>query len=126
MCDDLVLFSILNYPVMVKGGAYLTWRKKHLITNNTLLAVVTLPPDLFYPVGVHTLGVFIKKGIPHPNRQNVLWVRALNDGFLKSKGKRLPSNRVENDLDSVKATLRAFLNDPTMNVENIQMFQKAR
>ncbi len=88
--DGGYLFSILPYSVMVKTGRYLTWRKE-LLKHNTLLSVITFPPDLFYPIGVHTVGIYVKKGFPHPVAQNVLWIRALNDGFVKSKGKRLPS-----------------------------------
>jgi len=35
-----------------------------LLEKNTLLGVVTFPEDLFYPIGVLTVGLFIKKGIP--------------------------------------------------------------
>jgi hypothetical protein len=37
-----------------------------LLPHQTLVAVVTLPGDLFYPVGVTTVGVFVRKGVPHP------------------------------------------------------------
>ena len=119
-----LLFSVLPYSCMIKRGKYLTWRK-NLLDKNTLLSVVTFPDDLFYPIGVHTLGIFVKKGVRHPLEQNVLWVRALSDGFVKSKGKRLPSNRVCNDLEKVKNTIKAFLANTRFNVENIQEFQKS-
>ena len=51
-----VLFSILPYSVMVKPGEYLTWRRESLLAENTLLSVITFPPDLFYPIGVTTVG----------------------------------------------------------------------
>ena len=84
MQDGMLLFSVLPYSCLVKSGSYLSWRKR-LLANNTILAVVTFPEDLFYPVGVHTLGIFIKKGVPYERGSNVLWVRALNDGLLKRK-----------------------------------------
>ena len=86
---------------------------------------MTFPADLFYPVGVHSLGIFVQKGIPHPAKQNVLWVRATNDGLLKSKGKRLPSAKATNDLSSIRDLLRAFLANPGHPVPNIERFQKA-
>ena len=89
-----LLFSVLPYAVMVKPGAYRQWRQRTLLAGNTLLAVVTFPPDVFYPVGVTTVGVFIKKGVPHPADQNVLWVRALQDGLLKSKPQSTERGRV--------------------------------
>lgn len=119
-----ILFSILPYSCLIKRGKYLTWRKR-LLNENTLLSVITFPEDLFYPIGVHTVGFFVKKGMPHPPEQNVLWTRALNDGFVKSKGKRLPSSRVPNDLEKIKDITKAFLANTKFNVKNIREFQKA-
>ncbi len=96
-----------------------------LLAQNTLLAVITFPADIFYPVGVHTIGIFVKKGIPHPKKQNVLWLRAVNDGLVKSKGRRLPSNRVPNDFVTVHPVLKAFLADQHQPVHNIERLQKA-
>ena len=120
-----ILFSVLPYSVMVKPGVYETWRRHSLLSENTLLAVVTFPPDVFYPVGVTTVGVFIRRGVPHPADQHVLWVRAVTDGLQISKGKRLPNSRVTNHLDESRAIFRAFVNNPTNPVENIEMRQKA-
>lgn len=122
--DGGILFSILPYSCLIKKGKYLTWRKE-LLDKNTLLSVITFPEDLFYPIGVHTVGIFIKKGVAHPSEQNVLWIRALNDGFVKSKGKRLPTSRISNDLRKVRNIVKAFVANPRFNVENVQEFQKA-
>jgi type I restriction enzyme M protein len=125
MQDGGLLFSVLPYSVMVKPGIYRQWRKEILLTNHTLLAVVTFPIDIFYPIGVTTVGVFIRKGIPHPSTQNILWIRALTDGLLKNKGKRLPNTRTTNELEESKPILKAFLADPSYPVPNIEMKQKA-
>ncbi len=124
MQDGGILFSVLPYSLMVKPDEYLSWRKS-VLENNTLLSVITFPEDLFYPIGVHTIGVFIKKGIPHLKKQNVFWIRALNDGFLKSKGKRLPNKKAHNDFEPIKSTLKSFIIDPSTTVENIKKFQKS-
>lgn len=125
MEDGGLLFSVLPYSAMVRPGVYHTWRKYSLLPNHTLLAVVTLPPDLFYPVGVTTVGVVIKKGIPHPRKQSVLWVRAITDGLEISKKRRLPSSRTSNDLMEVKDTIQAFLNNPSLRVKSVPQVQKA-
>lgn len=119
-----VLFSVLPYSCMIKGGGYYQWRKR-LIESNTLLSVVTFPEDLFYPVGVHTLGIFVKKGIPHPKKQKVLWIRALNDGRWKKKGKRLEHPKATDDYLIIRSLLRDFIQNQSKKVDSIPKFQKA-
>jgi type I restriction-modification system DNA methylase subunit len=125
MQDGGLLFSVLPYPAMVKPGQYRHWREHSLLKKNTLLSVVTFPPDLFYPIGVHSVGIFVRKGIPHPKQQNVLWLRALNDGLLKRKGKRLPNTRAANDYDAARDNVKAFLLNPRHSLPNVNRFQKA-
>ena len=124
MQDGCILFSVLPYSAMVRPSIYQAWRKDQLLRSNTLLSVVTFPAELFYPIGVRTIGIFVRKGIPHPRNQNVLWIRALNDGMLKSKGKRLPHPKATNDFPRFHDLLKAFLVNPKMKVKNIEMFQK--
>jgi len=119
-----LLFSVLPYAAMVKQGAYRQWRET-LLENHTVLAVITFPEDLFYPIGVHTLGLFAMSGTAHPRSQNVLWVRALHDGLLKSKGKRLPHAKATNDFDDIRNSVKAFLLNPEHTVSNVNRFQKA-
>jgi len=108
-----LLFCVLPYPCMIKGGEYIEWRKR-LLNENTLLSVITFPVDLFYPIGVHALGIFIKKGIPHQKNQIVFWLRALNDGFAKKKGKRLINDKVPDDIEFNKERLTEFIKNPTI------------
>jgi hypothetical protein len=125
MQDGSILFSVLPYPAMVKPGKYKRWRIDSLLRKNTLLSVMTFPPDLFYPVSVYTVGIFVKKGEPHPHGQNVLWVRAINDGHLKRKGKRLPNDRAENDFPKAKDVIKAFLPNPALVLRSVKRFMKA-
>ncbi|MGH2639620.1 MAG: N-6 DNA methylase [Rhabdochlamydiaceae bacterium] len=76
MQDNGLLFVVLPYSALVKSGDYQHWRNA-VLKQNTLLSVVTLPPDLFYPVGVHTLGMFLLKGVAHPRSQKVFWARIM-------------------------------------------------
>ncbi|MGR3303471.1 MAG: HsdM family class I SAM-dependent methyltransferase [Candidatus Scalindua sp.] len=125
MQDGGLLFSVLPLSVLLKGGYYKSWRKDYLIKKHSLLSVVTFPEDLFYPVGINACGIFIKKGHPHNKKQKVLWIRAMNDGYSKQKGKRLPDHRVRNDLDKIKMTLFTFLKNQSMRVKKIPQFIKA-
>ena len=120
-----LLFSVLPYSSMVRPGAYKVWRRDVLLAKHSLRAVVTFPIDLFYPVGVTTVGVLIRKGTPHQPTEKVLWARALNDGLLKSKGRRLPHPRATDDLAAIRDTLRSFLRSPDITVENQHQLLKA-
>jgi len=122
MQDGSILFSVLPYACMVKEGVYKTWRQ-NLLKTNSLLSVITFPPELFYPVGVHTIGVFILKGVPQKN-QKVLWLRAINDGFRLRKGKRLPHAQEPNHLEQIKHLLKDFLRNPAMTIRSKPEFQK--
>jgi type I restriction enzyme M protein len=118
MQDGGILFTILPYSCLTKQGGYKTWRD-NLLTNNTLLSVITFPYDLFYPIGVNALGIFIQKGVPHSPDANVFWVRGLNDGFLKTKGKRLLNDNAINDYSSIKNILKSFILNTQLPVETI-------
>ena len=108
MQDDSLLFCVLPYPCMIKTGVYQSWRQR-MLKEHTLLSVITLPEDLFYPVGVHTIGVILRKGTPHPKEQNVFWIRAINDGHRKSKGKRLLNSKVPDNYETIKESLKSFI-----------------
>ncbi len=125
MQDGGTLFSVLPYAAMVRLGAFLSWRKNQLLPFHSLLAVVTFPGDVFYPVGITSAGIFVRKGVPHDRKASVLWVRAMNDGLLKSKGKRLPHPRATDDLERVRNLLRAFIDSPRQAVASVNQFVKA-
>jgi type I restriction enzyme M protein len=122
MQDDGLLFAILPMSVLLKGGEELTWRKEYLLRNHTVLSVVTLPEDLFYPVGVRTLGIFIKKGTPHNNNNNVFWAKINFDGFVKSKGKRLISSKVADQLQTIKSFLIKAVNQEAFVVNEPKLY----
>ena len=83
-----------------------------MLNRNTLLATINFPEDLFYPTGTQTCGIIIRKGVPHPKDQNVFWANIKEDGLLKSKGKRLPSERTSNQLEKIKGLLKGVYKKP--------------
>ncbi|KAA6302511.1 MAG: Restriction enzyme BgcI subunit alpha [Candidatus Ordinivivax streblomastigis] len=105
MQDDGLLFAILPMSVLLKGGEELSWRKEYLLKNHTVLSIITFSEDLFYPVGVRTIGLFIKKGVPHNKKSKVFWAKVNQDGYVKSKGKRLESSKAINELLDIKELL---------------------
>lgn len=124
MQDDSLLFCVLPYPCMIKTGVYQSWRQR-MLKEHTLLSVITLPEDLFYPVGVHTIGLILRKGTPHPKEQNVFWIRAINDGHRKSKGKRLLNPKVPDNYETIKESLKSFIKNPNTKIQNKTRFYKA-
>lgn len=125
MQDGALLFAILPYPTMVRSNQYLAWRRDSLLRNNTLISVITFHRELFYPADIYPLAMVVKKGIPHPPEQHVLWLRALNDGLSKHKRKRLPNPRTPNDFPLIRPILKAFVADQHYPVPNIPRFQRA-
>ncbi|MFW6246668.1 MAG: HsdM family class I SAM-dependent methyltransferase [bacterium] len=123
MQDGGVLFCVLPVGILVKSSKFLHWREE-LLKKHTLLSVVTFPNDLFYPVGTHTLGLYIKKGIPHQKDQNVLWAKIDHDGFEKVKGKRLPSKKFKNEVFEVSNLVKEFIKNPEDKHHNIEEFVK--
>ncbi|MFQ5572724.1 MAG: class I SAM-dependent DNA methyltransferase [Nitrosopumilaceae archaeon] len=123
MQDGGILFVIVPISVMVETSGK-NWRKD-LLENNTLLSVVTFPDDLFYPVNVGTIGVFLKKGVPHDfEKQNVYFARATTDGFRKKKGKRIRFENAENRLKEVEEELKAFLVNQNLKLNGVPEFKK--
>lgn len=121
MQDDGILFAVLPMSVLMKGGEELTWRKEYLLKKHTLLSVVTFPEDIFYPVGVRTLGIFVKKGVPHSKDKKVFWAKINSDGFVKSKGKRLTSTKIVDEFQKIKLHLSKSILEEDFEV-NIAKF----
>lgn len=121
-----ILFAVVPMSVMSEGGKFVMWRRDSLLAHHTLLSVISFPEELFYPVANQTVALIIRRGVPHPAGQLVLWGRVANDGFVKSKGKRLPAPpSASNDLQRIAPILRGFLADPTQPVQSVSEFVRA-
>lgn len=88
--DNGLLFCIIPSSVFYEKS-FQFWRNT-ILMKNTLIASISLPADLFYPVSTETVAVIIKKGAPHQSKQDVLWARIKDDGFVKRKGYRVESS----------------------------------
>jgi len=90
------------------------------LKNNTLLAVIILPPELFSPTAqVHTLGIIIKKGIPHNPKQKVFWLKATHDGNVIKKSKRIKSKTERDMFAEYLPVLKDFIHTGKCNKKNI-------
>lgn len=119
MADGGILFSLLPLNAMFGDGDERVWRADELLRNHTLLAVLSLPADLFVPAALkQVVAVIVRKGIPHPRPQPVFWGRVAHDGHLTVKKRRMPAAelsppRVEPDqLPDILPLLRNAIANP--------------
>ena len=131
MADGGILFSLLPLGAMFGAGNEKVWRKDELLAKHTLLGVVTLPDELFYPAAQkQVLALIVKKGIPHPKEQPVFWARVAHDGHLKIKSRRLPASELKppraekDDIKEVLPSLANFISRPNSVKVNIPMLCK--
>jgi len=62
--------------------------RAELMKHHTLEAVMSMPDDLFYPVGTITCIMVFKAGVPHATTDLKTWFGYWkNDGFIKTKHK---------------------------------------
>jgi len=60
--------------------------KRNLLKKHTLEAVMSMPPEVFYPVGVITCIMVFTAGIPHATSNKKSWFGYWrDDGFIKTK-----------------------------------------
>lgn len=83
------LAVILPTSLIVKKNIG-AWRKK-ILKENTLVASVQLPDELFQPYASTTTSVIVlEKGIPHAKNKRTVFGRVHYDGLTLKKGARVP------------------------------------
>jgi len=78
--------------VIVKSGIFADednalWRSNFLV-NNSVIGMISLPGDLFYPTAVDTT-IMIAAPRSQKETDNVFMAKVWNDGYRKLKGKRV-------------------------------------
>jgi len=106
--------------VVVKAGIFAddenkTWRRK-LVQNHTILGLISLPEELFYPTAAPTSIFIAKAHIPQSEEDKVFMGRIWNDGYEKLKGKR-----VECDGSQLEEILTSFNNFKNGNTFTSQL-----
>jgi hypothetical protein len=131
MADGKILFALVPLNCLFGARDEKVWRRDDLLANHTLLAVISLPDELFYPAAQKQVAaIIVKKGVPHPMEQCVFWARIAQDGLIKSKSKRLPATefvppRHEPDqLPLVLPPLQMFIAHPVTTKGNEPKFYK--
>lgn len=67
------------------------WRRQFL-RGHSVLAVISMPDDLFYPTAAPTTILVAKAHVPHAHDARVFVAKVWNDGFEKLKGRRVSAS----------------------------------
>jgi len=131
MADSGLLFSLLPMDAMFGAHQQKVWRRDELLAKHTLLAVISLPSELFVPAALkQVVGIVVKKGIPHQKDRPVFWGRVAQDGYITVKSKRLPASELvpprqePSDIPSILPSLRGFIAHPEAVSVNVPMLCK--
>jgi len=99
------------FATVVKAGIFAdddnsAWRRE-FTRNHTVLGMVSLPEDLFYPTAAPTSILLAKAHVPHPNEAKVFMARIWNDGFEKLKGRRvhIEGSQLPSTIDAFQRSL---------------------
>lgn len=72
MADGRILFSLVPLGVLFGARDERVWRTDELLAKHTLLAVLSLPEELFYPAAQKQVAaIIVKKGMPHAKQAPV-------------------------------------------------------
>jgi len=82
------LVAAVVFAGVFADGEHQTWRQQFL-TKHKLLAVISLPEDLFYPIAAAPTSIIVAQAhVPHGD-SNVFMARVWNDGYEKLKNRRI-------------------------------------
>ena len=90
------------------------WRARFL-KQHSLLAMISLPDDLFYPTAAPSSLLIAQAHVPQAREKSVMLARIWNDGFEKTKGRRI--ERAGSQLDEIKTVYRALQNGKAVDSE---------
>jgi len=96
------IFSSIIWAGIFADDDNSNWRKE-FTRNHTLLGMISMPDDLFYPTAATTTIMIAKAHIPQQDDDKVFMARIWNDGYEKLKGRRIIC-----DGSQLPMTLNAF------------------
>ena len=85
MLDQLESGSLGTAIFKITCGLDYNILKEEILKSHTLLAVMSMPEELFYPVGVVTIIAVFKAKHPHPKDYKTWFGYWRDDGFKKTK-----------------------------------------
>jgi type I restriction enzyme M protein len=100
------LCAAVVYAGVFADDQHRSWREGFL-RRHTLLGVVSLPEDLFYPTAAPTSILLARAHIPHGSESRAFMARVWNDGYEKLKNRRV--ERVGSQLQKVAVSFQRHL-----------------
>jgi type I restriction-modification system DNA methylase subunit len=82
-----ICIAICQMSTVISANKSTIQVRQRLFQKHTLEAVLSMPSDLFYPVGVITCIIILKAHAPHPINKETFFGYFKDDGFLKVKHK---------------------------------------
>jgi type I restriction enzyme M protein len=107
--------------VVVKAGIFAdednaNWRHE-FTRNHSVLGMISLPDDLFYPTAAPTSILVAKAHVPQNKNDRVFMARIWNDGFEKLKGRRVEIQGSQ--LQETSDAFSSFLTGAKVRAENL-------
>lgn len=87
MASNGICVAICQMSTVTSTSKVVIEARQRLLDKHTLEAVLSMPDELFYPVGVITTILVLKSGNAHPKGKKSFFGYFKNDGFLKVKNK---------------------------------------
>ncbi len=114
--------------VVVKSGIFADddnarWRNNFL-KKHTVLGMLSLPGDLFYPTAVDTTIMVAQAHRPQSKSDLVFMAKIWNDGYRKQKGKRVEAEGSQ--LPEVSALFKKFMQKKEIKSELVTVVRAAQ
>ncbi len=108
------MLAAIVYAGIFADDPHRSWRENFL-RKHSLLAVISMPEDLFYPTAAPTSIVVARAHVPQRGDESVLMARVWNDGFEKLKSRRV--ERPGSQLPEIERAFEACLAGSTITSE---------
>lgn len=87
MMPNGICIAICQMSTVVSSNKSVVEVRQKLLDEHTLEAVLSMPNDLFHPIGVITSVLIFRSGTPHPKGKKSFFGYFKDDGFVKVKNK---------------------------------------
>lgn len=106
---------------VVKAGIFAdddnkAWRRE-FTRNHSVLGIISLPDDLFYPTAAPTSILIAKAHVPQSESAQIFMARIDNDGYTKLKGRRVEISGSE--LPAVVQFFQKFMEGKKLKAKNV-------